>query len=148
MLCTCIYFADIGSFDGEEIPPPPPDLGVDPHDEDEGMPDIAEDNQEVGPDQRPTLVGGLVRGRRLSDARYRMELGDKIIALIVEAGIKPANFRDIEADDRLLRMWRGMPRDMYSLMWHVVGVTTTFTRLTRTVARYDRATAHDGQSAR
>ena len=46
-------------------------------------------------------------------------------------------------------MWRGMPRDMYSLMWHAVGATTTFTRLRRTVACYrrGRAAARDGQSA-
>ena len=77
-----------------------------------------------------------------------MELGDQLIALLVEAVICPADFTDIEADDRLLQMWRGMSRDMYSLMWHVVGVTTTFTQLTRTVARYERAAAHDGQSVR
>ena len=126
-MCTCIYFADIGSFDGEEMPPPPPDLGVDPHDEDEGMPDITENHHEAGPYQRPAPVGALMRGRCLSDARYRMELGDQLIALIVEAGIKPAHYRDIEADDRLLWKWRGMPCDMYSLMWHVVAVTTAFT---------------------
>ena len=72
----------------------------------------------------------------MSNARYRMELRNQIIALLVEAGIYPADFRDIEADDRLLQMWRGMPRDMYNLMWHVVGVTTVVMRLRRTVARY------------
>ena len=56
-----------------------------------------------------------------------MELGGQLIALIVEAGIRPAHYRDIEADDRLLWMWRGMPHDMYSLMRHVVGVTKAFT---------------------
>ena len=55
---------------------------------------------------------------------------------------------DIKVDDRLLQMWRGMPRDMYSLMRHVVGVTTTFMRLTRTVTRYKRVAAHDGHSTR
>ena len=81
MLCTFIYFADIGSFDGKEMLPPPPDPGVD-IDDDEGMPD-AEDHQEVGADQRPAPAGAPLRGR-LNDARYRMELGDKLIALIVE----------------------------------------------------------------
>ena len=61
MLCTCIYFADIGSFDDEEMPPQPLDPSVDP-DEDEGMPDIAEDHQEVGADQRPAPIGASVRG--------------------------------------------------------------------------------------
>ena len=96
---------------------------------------------------RPTPAGASVRGR-LSDARYMMELGDQLIALIVEACIRPAHYRDIEVNDRLLQMWRGMSRDMYSLMWHVVGVTTAFTRLTRIVARYDRTVACDGQSVR
>ena len=128
MLCTCIYFADIGSYDGEEMPPPPPDPVVDLDEDAEGMmPDITEDQQEAGVDQRPAPVGALAWGRRLSDARYRMELGDQLIALFVEAGINPTYFRYIEADDRLLQMWRGMPRDMYSLMWHVIGVTTNFT---------------------
>ena len=43
------------------MPPPPPDPGVDP-DEDEGMPDIVEDHQEVGPDQRPAPTGAPVCG--------------------------------------------------------------------------------------
>ena len=94
-------------------------------DDDEGMPD-AEDHQEVGADQRPSPPGASVCGRR-SDARYRMELGNQLIALIVEVGIRPAHYRDIEVDDRLLWMWRCMPHDMYSVRLHVVGVTTAFT---------------------
>ena len=57
MLCTCIYFADIGSFDGEDMLAPPHDLGVDPHDN-QGMP-YAEDHQEAGA-ERPALVGAPV----------------------------------------------------------------------------------------
>ena len=89
-MCTCIYFADIGSFDGEEMSAPPHDLGVD-FDDDQGMPD-AEDHQEAD-----------ARRSRL-DARYQMELGDQISALIVEAGSRMAHYRDIKADDRLLQM--------------------------------------------
>ena len=37
MLCTCIYFADIGSFDGDEMPNPPHDPGVVPDDFDQEM---------------------------------------------------------------------------------------------------------------
>ena len=106
------------------MPPPPPDPGVD-LDDDEVMPD-AEDHQEAGADQRPALAGAPVRGR-LGDTRYRMELGDQLIALIVETDIRPTHYRDIYADDRLLQMWRGMPRDMYSLIRHIVGVMKTFT---------------------
>ena len=111
MLCTCIYFAEIGYFDGDDMSSPPLNPGVDP-DDDQGMLD-AEDHQEVG-----------ARHGQL-DARYRMELGDQLSALIIEAGIRPAHYRDIQGDDRLLHMWRGLPRDMYSLMRHVVGVMTT-----------------------
>lgn len=127
--------------------PPPPDPGVDPDDYDEGMPDVEDDNQEASADQRPAPASAPVCSR-LGDARYRMELAYQLIELIFEANIKPAHYRDIEANDRLLRMWRGMTRDMYSLMRHVVGVMTNFTRLMRTVARYDRATTRDGYSAR
>ena len=63
----------------------------------------AEDHQETGADQRPAPAGAPVRGR-LSDARYRMELGDQLIALIVQAGIRPTHYRDIKDDDRLLWM--------------------------------------------
>ena len=93
--------------------PVPHDPGVD-LDDDQGMVD-AEDHQEAS----------ARRGRH--DARYRMELGDQLSALIVEASIRPAHYRDIEADDRLLQMWRGMLHDMYSLMQYVIGVTKNFT---------------------
>ena len=75
-------------------------------------------------------------------------MGDQLSALIVEAGIRPAHYIDIEADYRLLQMWRGMLRDMYSLMRHVVGATKAVTRLRRTVARYRRGrdVARDGKS--
>ena len=119
-------------------------------DDDQGMPDD-EVHQEVDA-KRPTLVGvpvpSFVRHGRL-DSRYRMELGDQLTASTVEAGIKPANMRDIQADGRLLHMWRGMPHDMYSLMRHVVGATTLVMQLRRTVTRYRRArdVAHDRQPA-
>ena len=118
------------------MPAPPHDPCVD-LDDDQDIPD-AEDHQEVGA-ERPTPTGAPVppfaRHSRL-DNRYRMELGDQLIALFFEAGICPTDFRDIEVDDRLLQMWRDMPHDMYILMRHVVGVTTAFTRLRRTVGRY------------
>ena len=114
---------------------PPHDPGVDP-DDDEGMLDV-EDHQEASAERH--ALGGVqilpfARCGRL-DTRYMMELGNQLIALIVEAGIRPAHMRDIQADGRLLQMWRGMLYDMYSLMRHVVGATTVVTRLRRTVAR-------------
>ena len=110
MLCTCIYFADIGSFDGKDVSAPPHDPCV-YTDDDQGMPD-AEDHQEVGVDRHAhagTPVPPFARRGRL-DTRYKMELGDQLTALIVEAGIRPATMRDIQADGRLLHMWRGMSR--------------------------------------
>ena len=98
MFFTCIYFADIGSFDGEEMSPPPHDLGVDP-DDDQGMPN-AKDHQDVS-----ARCGQI-------DSRYQMELGKQLSELIVEADISPTHYRDIEVDDRLLHMWRGMLCDM------------------------------------
>ena len=102
MLCTCIYFAYIGSFDAEIMPTPPHDPGVDP-DDTQGMQD-AEDNQDAGV-ERPTPTGAPIlpfsrRSRR--DSRYRMELCDQLSALTVEVGIRPAHYRDIQVNDRLL----------------------------------------------
>ena len=80
--------------------------------------------------------------------RYQMELGSQLYGLISNAGIRPAHYRETQGDDRLLRMWRGMLRDMYDLMQHVVGATTAVTRLRRIVCsyRHSRAMARDGQS--
>ena len=111
---------------------PPHDQGVDSGDN-EGMPD-AKDHQEADV-ERHAPAGATVHNR-LNDARYRMKLGDQLSALIVEVGIRPAHYRDIQANDRLLQMWRGMLHDMYSLIWHVIGATTVVTQLRRTIARY------------
>jgi len=56
-----------------------------------------------------------------------MELANQLCALIVDVGINPAHYRYIQADDWLLRMWRGMPHGMYNLMRHVVGATIVVT---------------------
>ena len=133
MLCTCIYFAEIGYFDGKEMPEPPYDPGVDP-DDDQDMANAEDDHDqhEASAVERHAPAHGAPvppfarRGR--PETRYRMELGNQLYALIVDAGIKPAHYRDIHADDRLFRMWRGMLRDMYDLMQHVVGATAAVTR--------------------
>ena len=129
MLCTCIYFADISSFDGKEMPEPSHDPGVDP-DDDKDMADVEDHDQEAAGERHAPYAGVPVppfarHGR--PDTRYRMELGDQLSALIIEAGIRPAHYKDIHADDRLIRMWRGMSRDMYNLMWHVAGATIVVT---------------------
>ena len=75
MLCTCIYFAEIGSFDGKDMSAPPNDPGVD-LDDDQDIPDA--DDHEAGV-ERPAPAGAPVRpfsrcGRL--DSKNRMELGD------------------------------------------------------------------------
>ena len=45
MLCPCIYFADIGSFDGEEMLDPPHEPSVDPND-DQDMADAEDDHDQ------------------------------------------------------------------------------------------------------
>ena len=71
MLFTCIYFVYIGSFDGEDMPTPPHDPGVD-LDDDQGMPDV-EDHQEAGV-ERHAPAGAPVppfSRRNRPDTRYR-----------------------------------------------------------------------------
>ena len=95
MLFTCIYFADIGYFNGEDMPAPPHDPGVD-LDEDQDIPDV-EDHQEAGvevPSPSGASVLSFASHGRL-DIRLRMELGDQIYALNFEAGVRPTTMRDI-----------------------------------------------------
>ena len=105
MLCTCIYFVYIGSFDGEDMLASPNDPSVDP-DDDQYMADAEDHDQEAGAERHAPAGALVLRFSRRSrpDTRYRMELGDQFSALIVEAGIRPAYYRDIQADDRLLWM--------------------------------------------
>ena len=107
MLCTCIYFADIGFFDGKEMSGPPHDPSVDPGD-DEGMPNAKGHEEGAGAERHApagTPVPPFSRHGR-PDTSYMMELGDQLSALIVEVGIRPTHYRDIQADDRLIQMWR------------------------------------------
>ena len=109
---------------------PPRDPGVDPDDDNQDMVDADDDHDEdeAGAVERhaPTHSAPVPpfarRGR--PETRYMMELGNQLCALIVDAGIRSTHYRDIQADARLLQMWRGMPRDMYNLMRHVVGAMT------------------------
>ena len=59
MLCTCIYFADIDSFDGKEMPEPPHDPGVDP-DDDQDMADVEAHDQEAGGERHASHVGASI----------------------------------------------------------------------------------------
>ena len=122
----------------------PHDLGVDP-DDDQDMADAEDDHgqDEVGATERHAPAHGasvppFARCGRLK-TRYRMELGNQLCALIVDAGIRPAHYRDIQADDSLLWMWRGTPHDMYGLIRHVVGDMKSVTRLRRTIHSYRRS---------
>ena len=77
----------------------------------------------------PAGASVLPFARHRLDSRLRMELDNELCALFVEAGVRPATMRDIQGDGRLVHMWRGMPRDMFTLMWHVVGATNLVTWL-------------------
>ena len=93
MLCTYIYFANIGSFDGDEMPPPPNDLGLDP-DDDQDMADAEDQAGEDTPGPHVAQVSTSV-ARRRPDTRFRMELGDQLCALLVEGEVMPATMREI-----------------------------------------------------
>ena len=144
MLCTCIYFADIGSFDGDEMSDPPHDRGVDPDDYDKEMADVPEDEADGTAERRvdPAPHGASVppfarRGR--PETKYRMDLGSQLCGLISDAGIRPAHYKEIQGGERLLWMRRGMLRDMYGLMRHIVVATTAVTRLRRIFRSYRRS---------
>ena len=85
---------------------PPHDLGVDP-DEDQDMVDAEDDHDqhEISATEKHALAHGapvppFARHSR-PETRYRMELGNQLYVLIVDAGIRPAHYRDIHADNRL-----------------------------------------------
>ena len=105
------------------------------------------EDHEVGAD-RPVPSSASVppfsRHGRL-DIRLRMELGDQLCAFFVEPGVRSITMRDTQENCRLVHMWRGMPRDMYSLMRHVVRATTLFIQLRRALQRYRhvRDATHD-----
>ena len=134
------------------MPGPPHDPSVDPDDDDQDMDDAKDDHgeDEAGAAERHAPAHGApvppFAKRVRPETKYRMELANQLCALIFDAGIRPAHYKDIQADDRLLRMWRGMLRDMYGLMWHVVGATTVVTQLRRIFHSYRhiQAVACDG----
>ena len=129
------------------MPDPPHDPGVDPDDFDQEMANALDDRDDPHVPHGAPVPPFARRGQL--ETRYRMELGNQLYGLISDAGIGPAHYREIQGDDRLLWMWKGMLRDMYGLMRHVVGATTAVTRLRRIVHSYrrSRATTRDGQSA-
>ena len=79
-MCTYIYFADIGSFDGDEMPDPPHDPSIDTDDYDQEMADVPDDEAGGAAERRvdPAPHGAPIlpfatRGR--PETRYQMELG-------------------------------------------------------------------------
>ena len=76
---------------------PPHDPGVDP-DDDQDMVDVEDHDQDDAGAERHPPAGAPVppfarRGR--PETRYRMELGNQLSALIVDAGIRPTHQKDI-----------------------------------------------------
>ena len=102
MLCTCIYFADIGSFDGNEMSDPPHDPGVDPDDYDQEMADASSKDEASGATERRVdphaphgaSVPPFARCGR-PESRYWMELGSQLWGLISDVGIRPTHYREI-----------------------------------------------------
>ena len=86
-MCT-IYFVDIRTFVGDEIPSPPNDPGVDV---DEEMEEAEDEGDRPDPDQVQIHAGV----RRRLDTRFRMELGDQLYRLLVDAGVHPTMIREI-----------------------------------------------------
>jgi hypothetical protein len=73
LFCT-IYFADIGTFIGD-VPPPPAD------DDEEMMPEAV-----AGQGPRVQIPDDMCRR---PDTRFRLELGDRLSALLTEVGVFP-----------------------------------------------------------
>jgi hypothetical protein len=69
-----LYFADVGTFVGDMPPPPPPDA-------DEEMVEAA-----VGQGPQPHIPPDM---RRRPDLRYRMEVCDRLSAVLVGVGVFP-----------------------------------------------------------
>ena len=106
------------------MPLPPNDLDVDP-DDDQEMGDVEDQANADKPSPHGALVPPFVRRR--PDSRLRMELGDQLCALFLEVGVRPTTMREIQVDARLVQMWRGMLRDMFTLMRNVIEATSLVT---------------------
>ena len=74
MLCTYIYFLDIGSFVGDEIPPPPNDPGVSLANEEMAYAEDQADDK-TSPHDSAQIPAGV---RCKSHTRFRMYLGDQL----------------------------------------------------------------------
>ena len=117
---------------------PPHDPGVNPDDYDQEMVDAPPEDEAGGTTERRVdhhvphgaPVPPFARCCR-PKTRYQMELGSQLCGLISDAGIRPTHYRDIQVDDRLFQMWRGMPRDFFTLMRDVVGATSLVAWLRR-----------------
>jgi hypothetical protein len=62
-----------------------------------------------------------MRGRL--DTRFKLELGDRLYALLVEMGVYPVLMRDIRKNTILLELWREMSHNIMPLICHIVGAT-------------------------
>ena len=116
------------------MPDPPHDPGVDLDDYDQEMADAPDDQDDPHAPHGALVPPFARRGR--PETKYRMELGSQLCGFISDASIRPAHYKDIQGDDRLIQIWRGMLRDMYSLMQHVVGAMKNVTRLGRIAHNY------------
>jgi hypothetical protein len=58
--------------------------------------------------------------RRMPDTRFRLELGDRLSALLTKVGVCPALMRDIRVDPTLLDIWNEVSHDLMPLMCHII----------------------------
>ena len=89
---------------------PPHDPSVDPNNDDQDMDDAKDhhDEDEASAVERHAPAHGppvppFARCGQ-PETRYRMELANQLCALIVDVGIMPAHYIDIQGNDRLLWM--------------------------------------------
>ena len=61
--------------------------------------------------------------------RVHIELEDHICALFVREGVACAHVREIKHDPHIFDIWRKLPHDTTTLMFHVVGFLTLIQNL-------------------
>ena len=73
--------------------------------------------------EQPIVVHRPVMPRRL-DRRVRIELEDRICALFSREVVPCSHVREIKDDPHIFDIWCTLPRDMMTLMHHVVNSLT------------------------
>jgi hypothetical protein len=109
-----LYFIDVVTFVGDMPPSLPPDA-------DEEIIEVA-----VGRGPQLHIALGM---RRRPNLRYRMEVCDRLSAVLVGVGVCPIQMREIGAHFDLLHLWTEFPCNMTSLMHHIAGAARLLVRM-------------------